>query len=173
MNGSPRLELAVEVILLIVGVAYLIVMLGYPRNAGIVPAIAAVVMIGAVIVQIAHRLHRRHAEQASRSPGEGLQEVSGEETFDGLIGEPGMNGAAKRRLVTAMVWTLATVFAVQLVGFVVGAVLLVAVFLLVTRQPVHIILATCVVVGVGVFLLTDIVIGIPWTTAPLLEEFLG
>lgn len=168
MSRTPRLELAVEIVLLVSGVAYLVVMLGYPRNAGIVPSIAAAVMIGAVVLQMGRRLISSRSSAARPAH----DEETDPKAFDGLIGEAGMDAGAKRRVMTAVVWTIAAVFCVQLIGFVLGAVLAVAAFLLIARQPVLIVAGTTAVVGVGVYALTDLILGIPWTTAPLLEELL-
>lgn len=168
MERSPRLELAVELFLLVGGVVYLVVMLGYPRNAGMVPAIATVVMIGTVVVQMVrrHLLRERHT-----SPPEAAH-IDEEPEFDGLIGDAGMDAAARRRLATVGVWTVVVVLAVQLVGFVVGGVLSVLAFQLLARQPVRILAVTAVVVALGVFAITDLVIGIPWNDAPLLQTLM-
>ena len=172
MERSPRLELTVELLLLVGGMVYLVVMLRYPRNAGIVPAIASAVMIGTVLVQMGRRFAVRRQQLSAPEPPSEVSDERAEE-FDGLIGDPGMDGAARRRLLTVAVWSLVVVTALQVLGFVVGGVVSALGFLVVTRQPLRIVAVTTGVVALGVYAITDLIIGIPWTEGWLQDLLAG
>lgn len=162
-----RLEIGVELALLIGGIVYVYVMLSYPSRAGIVPAIVAAVMLTALVGQIVRRVLRTRAAAAGAPAHADQKEADAE--FQGLLGDGGMDGAARRRLVTIVTWSVLLLVLLQTMGFVAGIGAGILLFMLLDRQPIGLTLAVSAGMTLGVYVLAEFILGIRWEKAPLFE----
>lgn len=135
--------------LLVLGVAYLLVMLSYPSNAGMVPAIVATVFVGVMAVQLLFSFLKPRGRSPSGTPAP---------DGDGDASLFFVTGAQRRRLFTIIGWTLAFFVGSLAVGFVVTTAVLVTGVLLLHRESPVVVLAVAAASFAGAYLLVVIVL---------------
>lgn len=179
-SGERTFELVVAGALLAFGLWYLVSMLSYPAGAGLVPAIIASVMLGAVAVHLALLLvtvvrprpqavdgiEGTVASRAAEGQQSDLQpddsdESEGEESGQSYATMIALDRAERGRLVTICLWTILFLLGALTVGFVVTAGFLTLTLFLYTRQGVFRSLLASVAGAAVAYMFTVVLLDLP------------
>lgn len=156
-------ERVTTLVLLGLGLWYLVQMLSYGGGAGRIPAIVAVVMIGAALVQLALSFRRRESlspsgahEAAPVSPA--AQPLVEPDTYDSLIR---IRGTRRRRFIAIAVWAVLFYIGSLAVGFVLTFPVLFAALLVFVREKLFLTLVVTAVTAVAVYVFVTVFLDLP------------
>jgi hypothetical protein len=165
-----RFQLGLSSVLLAATAWYVLEMVSYPSHAGRVPTIVALVMAGALVLQIVGQVRSLRAPSAP-SPSaatsddplayaeERVQEV--EEATSGFGVLLALDSVRRRRFIEIALFSILFYVGALMVGFVLTTGILIFAFLLLARERLIVALAAGLLAAGAVYLLVVVVIGLP------------
>jgi hypothetical protein len=174
-----RFQLGLSAVLLVATLWYVLEMVSYPSHAGRVPTIVALVMGGALVLQIVGQLRALRAPSAPARPDavppeaevprtsddplayaeERVQEV--EEATSGFGVLLALDSVRRRRFIEIALFSILFFVGALMVGFVLTTGFLIFAFLLVARERLVVALAAGLLSAGAVYLLVVVVIELP------------
>ena len=185
--NEKRFELLVSAVLLAFTVWYAVVMASYPSNAGRVPAIAAAVAAGALVVQLI--IVSRTNDAPAATPSTETEASTGTPSLvdDDLVREGldagltkeeaervsavesdsasystllAVTGLRRRRLIIIAIFAIAFYLCILLIGFVVTTGVMIAAILAVSRERLQTVILGGVIGAAAAYVLVVLVLGL-------------